>query len=416
MKKQELTIKCPQCGNVFDLDSILVHQFQESIKADLQNELSRRELELQQQREDHRKLTEQFKQEQSDFDSLVDEKVKTQVKTREDALKESIRKQIQEEKEAQLEELENELRRKSAQLIELNQTKAKLQRLSREFEEKEAKIHLQMEEKLNERLAEMKTNIKEQIQIESFAKVKEKEDIISSLERKLQEATQRIQGGSTRDQGEGMELAIDEMIRNATGDETVEIGKGQRGGDIIQKVITSTGEAGTILYEVKNTQTWSDSFLSKLRSDNLSSKCDLMVIISKTRPKQMGDQRFMLIENIWVTTPAFAADLAVLLSFGLKKVHAQKQLQQNGDQKAHLLYSYLTSQPCQELFNSMMDGLKNLQDMNQEEERKLQALFRKRETQLQQILSNLITYYGTAKGIADESILDHPLLEFKKAS
>ena len=63
-----------------------------------------------------------------------------------------------------------------------------------------------------------------------------------------------------------------------------------------------------------------------------------------------------------------------------------------------------------------MDGLKKLEEMNDEEERKLQALFKKRKKQLEQLLSQFISYYGTMKGISEDSIVDIQMLEFKKAS
>lgn len=330
----------------------------------------------------------------------------------------SFRQQIQEEKEAQLAELEDELRRKSGQLIEFNQTKAKYKKLSLQMEEREAQIHVQMEEELGRRLSEMKTSVKEQIQMESFLKLKEKQNIIDSLKQKLSDATLRIEQGSMQMQGEMMELTVEEIVRNSfPTDEVIEIKKGQKGGDSVQAVRSSLGsECGRILYEVKNTKAWSDSFIDKIKTDNLDSKCDLLVIVTKTPPKEMENKHFMLLNGVWVTSLIHLSDMVTLLRFGLLKVQEQRQLHQNGDSKAHMLYAFLTSQECQSLFNSMMDGLKTLQEMNQEEERKLQTLFKKREKQLQQILSNFISYYGSVKSISNESIQDIEMLEFKKAS
>jgi hypothetical protein len=417
--KQDLKITCPKCTSEFVLESAHVSaQFEASIRKDLSAEIQRREEELSNQRAEFSTLSQEFQKEKDDFTSLIDQKVREQMQSREKLLKDSIHKQVQEEKEAQLAELENELKRKSTQLIELNQTKAKLQRLSLEMEEKEALIHLKMEEELAKRLSELKTSVKEQIQMESFLKLKEKQNIIDSLKQKLADATQRIEQGSMQMQGEMMELTVEEIVRSTfPTDEILEIKKGQRGGDAIQQVRTNLGiEAGRILFEVKNTKTWSDSFVDKVKSDNLDSRCDLMVIVTKTPPKEMEGKHFMLLNGVWVTSLNHLSDMITLLRFGLLKVQEQRQLHQNGDSKAHMLYAFLTSQECQSIFNSMMDGLKTIHDMNQEEERKLQTLFRKREKQLQMILGNFISYYGTVKGISDESIQDLEFLEFKKAS
>ena len=418
MKTKNLKIKCPKCSSEFVLESAHVSaQFEESIRQDLSAEIQRREKELLSQKQEFQLLSQEFEKEKQDFSQLIDEKVSSQMKSREEFLKDSIRKQIQEEKEAQLAELESELQRKSSQLIELNQTKAKLQQLSREMEEKEAVIHLKMETELTNRLSDMKSSVKRQIELESELRLKEKQNVIDSLKQKLQDATQRIEQGSMQMQGEMMELTVEEILREANPTDLIEeVKKGINGFDAKQIIRFNGKEIGSIGYEVKNTKNWSDGFIEKIKTDNLTAKCDLLVIVTKSTPKEMEGQKFKLINGVWVTSIHFLSDLSSLLRFGLLKVHEQRITQQNGDTKAHLLYAFLTSQECQALFNSMMDGLKKLEEMNDEEERKLQALFKKRKKQLEQLLSQFISYYGTMKGISEDSIVDIQMLEFKKAS
>lgn len=418
MSTQSLKVKCPKCNSEFVLESAhLSAQFEASIRKDISAEIQRREKELSEQRTEFAELSKEFDKEKQEFSKLIDEKVSSQMKSREEFLKDSIRKQVQEEKEAQLAELESELQRKSSQLIELNQTKAKLQQLSREMEEKEAAIHLKMETELTNRLSEMKSSIKLQIELETALKIKEKQNVIDSLKQKLQDATQRIEQGSMQMQGEMMELTVEEILRETNpGDIIEEVKKGVYGFDAKQVIMFNGNEIGTIGYEVKNTKSWSDSFIDKIKADNLNAKCDLLAIVTKTPPREMDGQRFKLINSVWVTSIHHLADLSTLLRFGLLKVYQQKITQQNGDSKAHMLYAFLTSQECQSLFNSMMDGLKKIEELNEEEERKLQALFKKRKKQLEQLMNHFISYYGTMKGISEDSIADVGMLEFKKAS
>lgn len=415
--KTDLRVKCPKCLSEFVLESAHVSaQFEESIRKDLSAEIQRREEELILQRQEFNSLSTQFQKEREDFTSLIDQQVKEQVKSREEFLRDSIHRQVQEEKEAQLAELEGELKRKSGQLIELNQTKAKLQQLSREMEEKEAAIHLKMETELSDRLSEMKSSVKRQIELEAELKLKEKQNVIDSLKQKLEDAAQRIDQGSMQMQGEMLELTAEEILRDANPTDLIEeIKKGQNGFDCRQSVQFNGKEIASIGYEVKNTKAWSDSFIDKIKSDNLTTKCDILVIVSKSTPKMQG-QRFKLINGVWITSIHYLADLSSLLRFGLLKVHEQRITQQNGDTKAHLLYAFLTSSECQSLFNSMMDGLKRLEEMNDDEEKKLQALFKKRKKQLEQLMSHFISYYGTMKGISNDSIQDIDFLEFKQAS
>lgn len=417
MKKQSVKMNCPNCKTILDVDELLVSQFEEAIRKDLQSELRRREEELQEQKNEYRAMSSELDKKKDDIDDLVSKKVKSQLKAREEALKDSIRKEVNDEKVKQLQELEDELVRKSFQLVELNKTKAKLKRLSREFEEKEAKIYLDKENELTERLASAKLTIKEELQTESFLKIKEKENIIESLTQKLDEAKQRATQGSMQMQGEAQELVLEQFLRELHPMDSIdEIKKGANGADCIQTVRIQSGiEAGKILYESKNTKNWSNSFVTKLKQDNLVSKAEIMVIVTKTMPKD-SKNKHVLIDGVWVTTLQHVKDLSLLLRFGLLKTYAVMITQEDKKDKMSLLYNYLTSQEFKATFTSILDGFKSLQDSHNDEQRKMQLLWKRRAKHLEQVLSSTIDFYGSIKGISENTIPTIPMLEIDKAS
>ena len=417
MKKQNVKINCPNCKTRLDVDELLVSQFEDAIRKDLQSELKRREDELLEQRNEYKELSLQLEKKQDSIDTMVSERVKTQLNSREAELKNSIRKEINDEKVKQLEELEQELMRKTSQLVELNQTKAKLQRLSREFEEREAKIHLEKENELSKRLSDAKISIKEELQMESFLKIKEKQDIIESLTKKLDEAKQRATQGSMQSQGEAQELVLEQFLKELHPFDTIEeVKKGANGADCIQTVKIQGGvEAGRILYESKNTKNWSDSFVKKLKQDNLNAKADIMVIVTKTMPKE-ATGKHILIDGVWVTTLQNVKDLSLLLRFGLLKTYAVMITQEDKKDKMSLLYNYLTSDEFKATFTSILDGFKSLQDSHNDEQRKMQLLWKRRAKHLEQVLSSTIDFYGSIKGISENSIPSIAMLEIDKAS
>ncbi len=413
--KNQLT--CPNCKSQLDIDNLLIEQFSASIKKDLQLELKNREQELKLHKEEFNRMSRELEKEKVDIDQQITERVKEQVKAREESIKENIRKEIQAEKSIQLEELESELQRKSAQLVELNQTKAKLHRLSREFEEREAKIHLQKEQELSKRIEEAKLSIKEQAQMESFLVIKEKESIIESLKSKIEEARQKASQGSMQAQGEAQELVLEEILRDTHSYDTIEeIKKGVNGADCVQVVRTNFGaEIGKIIYESKNTKHWSDEFIKKLKNDNLTTKADIMVIVTKTMPTG-SKGKYALIDGVWVTTLVGAQDLSLLLRYGILKTHAVMQTQEGKKEKMSVLYDYLTSEEFKATFESILEGFKSLQDSHSDEQRKLQLIWKKREKYLQQVLSSTIDFYGSIKGISGNAIADIKMLEFNTAS
>lgn len=414
MKKQ---LNCPNCDSLLDVDQLLVTQFEDSIRKDLQSELDKRERDLKLKKEEFQKMSDALEQEREDINELVSERVKSQLETREKAIKDAIRKEVNDEKVKQLEDLEEELNRKSIQLVELNQTKAKLQRLGREFEEREAKIHLEKEKELSQRLDAAKITMQEQVQMESFLKIKEKENIIDSLKKKLEEAHQRATQGSMQSQGEAQELVIEEILRELHPNDSIEeVKKGINGADCIQIVRTQSGiEAGRILYESKNTKSWSDGFVSKLKQDNLQAKADIMVIITKTLPKEMKG-KYGLIDNVWITTLDNLKDLSLLLRYGLLKTHAVMITQTNKKDKMSLLYDYLTSEEFRATFENILEGFKNLQDSHLDEQRKMQLLWKRRANHLEQVLNSTIEFYGSIKSISENAIPTIPMLEIGKAS
>ncbi len=408
-------IQCPQCNTTLSVDELLVSQFEQSIRKDLSAEMLRREEELLEQKQEVKLQSQTLEKEKEDLNSLVNQKVKQQMLTREQILKESIRKEIDAEKSIQLAELEEELGKKSKQLIELNQTKAKMERLTREFEEKEAQIHLDNERKLADRISEMKSSVKNQVQMENDLKIKEKETLIDSLKNKLEEARQKVEQGSMQLQGEAQELVLEELLRNAhPSDQIIEIGKGQRGADCLQIVQTHFGAtAGKILYESKNTKTFSSDFVKKLKQDNLTSKADIMVIVTKTMPKEI-DGKYGLMDGVWITTMENIRDLSLMLRYGLVKTFSVMQTQEGKKDKMNLLYDYLTSEEFKNTFESILDGFKQLQDSHFDEQRKLQLIWKKREKHLEQVLSSTIEFYGSIKGISG-NVPEIKMLEFPKA-
>lgn len=206
--KTNVKMNCPNCGSTINVDELLIAQFEKSIKKDLEAELKGKERELNQEKLEIKKLSAQLNKEKEELEQSIQNKVKSQLLSREEALKDAIRREIAEEKALQLQELENELIHKSTQLRDFNATKAQLERLRRDMEEAETRIILQKEKELSERLEAARLSIKEQVQQESFLKLKEREKVIEDLKDKLDEAKRKAEQGSMQLQGEIQELEI----------------------------------------------------------------------------------------------------------------------------------------------------------------------------------------------------------------
>jgi len=76
-----------------------------------------------------------------------------------------------------------------------------------------------------------------------------------------------------------------------------------------------------------------------------------------------------------------------------------------------MLYSYLTSLEFKGQFEAIIEGFRGLQDGYLDEKLKMQKIWKEREKQLEKILSNAVSFYGSLKGIAGASIPDIKMLE-----
>lgn len=413
--KTNVKMKCPSCSATINVDELLISQFSDSIRKDLQAELSRKEAELNQERADFKLLSEQLSKEKTEIDDIVSQRVKATLHSKEEQIKESIRKELNEEKSNQLQELENELIKKSSQLKELNGTKAQLERLRREMEEQEAKIVLDKEKELTERLEQARSSIKEQVQQESFLKLKEREKVIEDLKKKLDEAKSQAEQGSMQLQGQVQELEILELLREFHPyDECTQSKTGSNAADILQIVRTASGaECGKIYYESKRTKSWSNDWIKKFKQDNVNTKADILVLVTNALPKDI--QRYGIIDGVWICSFVDVKELSLVLRYGLLKLQSVAITQQGKETKMEALYKYLTSEDFKSVFESILEGFKTIQDSHHSEKLRMQRFWKEREKVLEKVLSNSIEFYGSIKGIAGAAIPEIQMLDLRQA-
>lgn len=405
--KTNVQMNCPKCGSDINVDELLVSQFELSIKKDLEAELLNRESELNQKKNEVYEMSLQLVKEKQEIERHINSKVQSQ----KEFLEISIRKEVNDEKSTQLQDLEKELTNKSSQLKDLNATKAQVERLKREMEEAETRIILEKEKELTLRLEEARSSIKEQVQQESFLKLREREKVIEDLKNKLDEAKRSAEQGSMQLQGEIQELEIIELLKEFHSyDEITQSKKGSNAADILQICRTNNGaEFGKIYYESKRTKSWSNEWITKFKQDNLNTKADILVLVTNALPKDI--QRYGIIDGIWVCSFNDVKELSLVLRYGLLKIQAVAVKQHGKESKMELLYNYLTSEEFKNVFESILEGFKTIQDSHHSEKLKMQRIWKEREKILERVLFNSIEFYGSIRGIAGTAIPEIKMLE-----
>ena len=108
------------------------------------------------------------------------------------------------------------------------------------------------------------------------------------LNKQIQTLNQTVNQGTTVDQGSGAEISLGDFLKKIFKDKDDKItsfAKGAAGGDWLQEVIENNHTICKILYERKNTKSWSNEWIKKLQDDMKESKSNIGVIFTRATPK-----------------------------------------------------------------------------------------------------------------------------------
>ena len=309
-----------------------------------------------------------------------------------------------ESKQRELEELGALLESRDAKLAEAQQAQATVVRKQRELEEREREIELTIEKRVSANVSEIQQKARQEAENLLKSKVTEKDQLILSMQRQIDELRRKSEQGSPQLQGDAMEIELHQLLSDRFEDDTVaRVQKGEFGGDVVHQVFSSSGLAcGTILWESKRTKTWSDAWLPKLRQDQRAAKAEIAVIVSQALPK--GVTSLDLVEGVYVISPQCIIPVATLLRKALLELAIVRQSSEGQETKAGLIYQYLIGPRFRQRVQAIVEAFTCMQDDLSAEKKALQKQWAKRETQLERLVSSTVGMYGDLQGIAGRSL------------
>jgi hypothetical protein len=310
--------------------------------------------------------------------------------------------------EQRLAESQKQTRQLQAEQLQLREERQKLQ------DEKETlalAVQRQVDAKLGEREARVRQSEQERASLDKAELLKKIED----MQQKLAEAQQKGQQGSQQLQGEVLELEIEERLRDAFPlDSIEEVKKGQRGGDVLQRIATRTGQgAGTILWEMKRAKDWQVPWTGKLKEDMRACGAALGVLVTMpgALPKDWPrGAQFALYDDVWVTQFATAVSVGEALRAGMIDVQRQRLLSAGKGEKMEALYDYLTSPQFAQKLRAVYDTFTRMRDELESERNTTQQRWARREKQLQTGIAQLVGIGGEIQGLAAQQL---PMLELE---
>jgi len=442
----ESTIKCPHCNRTFEAATALTDAIELRIKA--QYEAQNAQF-IAQAQADKQKLLDQakaqqqsaaqaqaaivaqqatLKQQQLDFEqskthaeAINAQKVAQQVELQVNQKLTLERKQIESQAQAKaqadaaarLQANEEEVQNLRKKVAESQQLEIEARKAKQAAEEAHREASLRADREVDRRTQEIREKASQEAQEEARLKLTEKDQLIESLRKQAEEMRRKSEQGSQQSQGEALEIEFENTLRAKFPRDSIEpVPKGQFGGDVLQRVFSPTGQlCGTILWESKRTKTWSDGWLTKLRSDQRAANADVCALVSTKLPD--GVQTFDLIDGVWVTGQPCAMPMAVALRQMLIDLASTRTASMNIATKRDVMYQYMTGGKFKLRLQAVLESYAAMKEDLEKERRAIVKQWAKREEHIDRIMQATAGMRGDLEGIAGNDLPEIELLDIK---
>ncbi len=352
---------------------------------------------------------------------LKEQEVK--LKADQESMASSLREQLQEEFEKTKEELaknahakaEAELAEKlkgrdeeakglRTKIKEANEREVVLLKTKRELEERQEQLDLEIQRKIDQERQTIRKKTLQEAAEESELKAKEKDQVIDSMRKQIEELRRKAEQGSQQAQGEVQEVALEDLLRQLFPfDKIEEVPKGINGADVLHRIIDATGkECGSILWESKRTKSWQKTWLTKLRDDARTAKAHTAIIVSAALPEEIP--YFGMQDDVWVCSWPLVRGAATALRAGIINAARSERALEGQQTKMELVYNYLSSPEFYNRVTGIVESFQSLKDDLEAEKRAYHRIWNKREKQLDRAIVNTAGMYGDMQGIIGSTL------------
>ncbi|WP_316633824.1 DUF2130 domain-containing protein [uncultured Flavobacterium sp.] len=401
---EQSSIQCPNCGTTIDVNDILKHQLEDSIRKEFQQKATAQAKELELKNEQFEKAKIEFEAKKKHENELFAERLEREKKVAEKEITEKLKTKLDEENKDRLLSMEKELSEKSEKLRELNKMTGEIAKLQREKLEMKEAIEAESQKQLNAALILERDKIRKQEEEKNELKIKEYQKQSDDQKKLIEEMKRKQEQGSMQLQGEVMELAIEEWLANNFPLDTIdEVKKGANGADCLQIVNTrELQNCGSIYYESKRTKAFQPAWIEKFKNDIRTKKANIGVLVTEVMPA--GMDRMGMRDGIWICTYEEFKGLSAVLRQSLIQISQAVLAQENKGDKMSMLYDFLTSNEFRLQIEGIVEGFTQMQGDLDSEKRAMQRIWKQREKQIEKVVHNTLGMYGSIRGIAGNAV------------
>lgn len=406
------TISCPHCGNPVEINKALEGQIEAQIIASEhkkhESELARVRTEIEtaaaKDREAEKaRLKKQLAGEkelllQQTKDDLALAKRKIELELT------SANKKAEAEQQALVATLRDDAEAAKSDSKKLRQELSDIMKLLREEKQARANADLNAQKTLTENEDKIREEVRKSADEAYRLKTMEQEKKIADMQKSLDEAQRKAAQGSQQNQGEVLELDLENQLREAFPfDEITEVKKGQRGADIVQTVKNqSFMNCGILLWETKNGK-WQPAWVAKFKQDIREANANVGVIVSHELPADYGDMKHIE-AAVWAAKPRIAPVLASALRTTILQVDAANRNNQGKDVKMEALYQFLVGPEFRHRVEAIVENYSTLQLEIEKEKRAAALRWSHQEKAIRAVIDNTIGMYGDLQGITSRAL------------
>ena len=405
------TIICPNCNTSIDLDKIADQKYSAILK------------------EQEKKL----KQEQEKQKEIFEKQLEDEKKEMREKAKKFAEEQVEKERkkaELEIKDMQEQLKKAEKEKEEAKKLELEILKKARDLEDKEKNFELEMQKKLLierkniekdlEKKLEEKQELEMKMKLEKIQEQQEKlrkeeqenfrkkeQELLKQQEqmkKALDEAKRKAEQGSQQIQGDIQENDIRDALKQAFPiDDIEDVPTWVKWADLIQTVKNNIGQKSWIIvWESKNTKTWTNNWIMKLKEDKLKVKWNIAILVTTVLPKEI--ENFGMLDDVMVCLPKYVIPVCAMLREKLIAVSKTEKSLQWKDIKMEMLYKYLSSEEFSSKISMMVDVFSQLKSWIDSERRAMEKNWKKREKDLERATFAITWIYGELESLMGQEL------------
>lgn len=384
----EQTIPCPHCHQEIPLTSALKANIEGEMRSKMETEWNKRLAQIEQEKKALKAKEDSMEKQLQE--ALIREK---------GALMEQAKKEAEQKVGVELQDMKAHEMQMRKQLEDMQRNELDLRRKSRELEEQQQRMELDLQRKMDAERMSIAEKAKSDASEELRLKMAEKDKTIEMMMKRVEEMERMGTQGSMQVQGEVQEDDLKQFLQNLFLFDSIEdVPTGMNGADLVHTVKNQFGEScGVILWESKNTKHWTADWVKKLKTDQTNAKADLAVIVTRAMPDNV--EGCGNIDGIWIVEYESLKALAMALRKQLLELHQVKRSMVGKGEKMEMLYDYLSGSQFKLRVESIVSAFSTLKVDLDKERTAMQRMWQKREKEIERVMLNTTGMYGDLQGL-----------------